>query len=188
MGTRGDGVREAEPDLDGAMDRYARGEEAAFELVYDALKPRLVRYVRRHVTDAETAEELVHDAFENMIDARARFVSGARVVPWAYAITRALLIDWYRRAKKRHIQLDPETLGRVPTPEELAQAASTAKRLGDRLRTLPESHRQAFELLKEEGLSLEDAAAVMGTTVMAIKLKSHRARVALRAAIESGEG
>jgi DNA-directed RNA polymerase specialized sigma24 family protein len=38
----------------------------------------------------------------------------------------------------------------------------------------------AFELLKEEGLSLAEAAQVLGTTVSAVKLRAHRAYEALR--------
>ena len=51
------------------------------------------------------------------------------------------------------------------------------------LARLPESHRVAFELIKKEGLSVKEAAAVLGCTVTAVKLRAHRAYVALRAAL-----
>ena len=38
----------------------------------------------------------------------------------------------------------------------------------------------AFELVKQEGLSMAEAAAVLGTTVSAVKLRAHRAYEALR--------
>jgi DNA-directed RNA polymerase specialized sigma24 family protein len=43
----------------------------------------------------------------------------------------------------------------------------------------------AFELIKKEGLSVKEAAEVLGTTVTAVKLRAHRAYVALRAALGS---
>lgn len=185
----GDGVKVEEPDLDGAMDRYARGDDAAFELVHDALRPRLVRYLRRQLADPEVAEELVQEAFFHMIDARSRFIPGARVLPWAYAIARGLLIDWLRRARTRRSYVTREELvpQRVATPLELAEAAQTARSLDDKLRAMPETHREVFRLLKQDGLSLEQAAETLGTTVTAIKLRSHRAYAALRAAIDAGE-
>jgi RNA polymerase sigma-70 factor (ECF subfamily) len=38
-------------------------------------------------------------------------------------------------------------------------------------------------MIKQDGMSLREAAAVMGTTVNAIKLRAHRAYVALRSSI-----
>jgi RNA polymerase sigma-70 factor (ECF subfamily) len=48
---------------------------------------------------------------------------------------------------------------------------------------LPESQRTAFELLKQDGLTLAEAAAVLGVSVTAVKLRAHRAYQALRVAI-----
>jgi RNA polymerase sigma-70 factor (ECF subfamily) len=48
---------------------------------------------------------------------------------------------------------------------------------------LPEAQRVAFELVKHEGLSLAEAADVLGTTVAAVKLRAHRTYEALRAAL-----
>jgi RNA polymerase sigma-70 factor (ECF subfamily) len=48
---------------------------------------------------------------------------------------------------------------------------------------MPESQRAAFELIKQEGLSLVEAAAVLGTTVAAVKLRAHRAYEKLREAL-----
>ena len=49
------------------------------------------------------------------------------------------------------------------------------------LATLPESQRLAFELIKLDGLSVAEASAATGTTALAVKLRAHRASVALRA-------
>jgi RNA polymerase sigma-70 factor (ECF subfamily) len=56
-----------------------------------------------------------------------------------------------------------------------------------RIDTLPELQRNAYWLLRQEGLSLKRAAAVLGTTVSAVKLRAHRASVALRAALREAE-
>jgi len=51
------------------------------------------------------------------------------------------------------------------------------------LARLPPTHREAFELVKEDGLSHAEAAEVLGTTVSAVKLRAHRTYQALRAAL-----
>jgi RNA polymerase sigma-70 factor, ECF subfamily len=48
---------------------------------------------------------------------------------------------------------------------------------------LPESHRMAFELIQKDGLSIREAAEVLGATPGAVKLRAHRAYVALRLAL-----
>ena len=58
-----------------------------------------------------------------------------------------------------------------------------AARLEGELRRLPENQRVAFELIKNEGLSVAQAAQVLGTTVTAVKLRAHRAYEALRAVL-----
>src|SRR5262245_5723344 len=49
-------------DLDGAdatMERYAKGDEAAFAELYDALAPRLLGFLRKATRDASAAEDLM---------------------------------------------------------------------------------------------------------------------------------
>ena len=68
-------------------------------------------------------------------------------------------------------------------------ARETAARLQRALGSLPETQRRAFELVRLDGLSHEQAAATLGVTVCAVKLRAHRAYEALRSALEdSGSG
>jgi RNA polymerase sigma-70 factor (ECF subfamily) len=178
----------AEPvsTADEAMARYAAGDEAAFAVLYDEMAPRLFGYLRRHARSQAQAEDLLQQTMLNLHRARGSFISGAAVTPWAFAIARRLLIDGIR---KEHAEVwgDAERAAEPATAEtsahELASAKQTAARLEQALRRLPEQHRVAFELVKQDGLSVRDAAQVLGCTVTAVKLRAHRAYVALRAAL-----
>src|SRR5438105_9007550 len=90
-------VAEPRDKLDAAMDRYARGEDAAFVEVYDHLAPRLQAYLMRQTRDAARAEDCMQQTMLQIHRARGRFLPGARVLPWAFAIARRLLIDMHRR-------------------------------------------------------------------------------------------
>jgi RNA polymerase sigma-70 factor (ECF subfamily) len=63
-----------------------------------------------------------------------------------------------------------------------------ARRIQERLETLPETQRTAYQLVKQEGVSLRQAAELLGTSVTAIKLRTHRAYQALRAVLREEEG
>ena len=65
----------------------------------------------------------------------------------------------------------------------MAEASRVAVRIERILARLPESQRTAFQLIKQEGLSVAEAAAVLGTTVAAVKLRAHRAYEALRVVV-----
>jgi RNA polymerase sigma-70 factor (ECF subfamily) len=178
------GVRRAEPDL--AMERYAAGDESAFGAVYDALAPRLYGYLLRQTHDRARAEDLLQQTMLHMHRARDRFIAGAEVTPWAFAIARRLLVDGVRRGRREILaddgELDPGASD-APPADDLVQARELATRIERVLARLPQSQRAAFELIKQEGLSVAEAAQVLGTTVAAVKLRAHRAYEALRRAL-----
>ena len=174
---------------DAAMDRYAAGDDAAFGELYDLLTPRLYGYLLRQTRDAARAEDLVQQTLLQMHRARGRFVPGAEVMPWAFAIARRLMIDGFRRGKREVLGEDGdaspgETLASADiAADDLVQAQELAGKIQRELLRLPEQQRTAFELVKQEGLSLAEAAQILGTTVAAVKLRAHRAYEALRAVI-----
>ena len=175
--------------VDLAMDRYARGEDGAFSEVYDVLAPRLLRYLTRQTRDVARAEDLVQQTLLRIHRARGRFFPGAAVVPWAMAIARRLLIDDLRHRKDERLQRSLEDepgadpADPAPTAVDLVVASELAARLRRELAKLPPAQREAFELIKQDGLTLAEAAAVLGTTVTAVKLRAHRAYQALRLAL-----
>jgi RNA polymerase sigma-70 factor (ECF subfamily) len=189
-----DEARDLERDrANAAMERYARGEDRAFSELYDALAPRLRRYLLRASRDPGWADDLLQQTMLQIHRARGRFIAGAEVLPWAFAIARRLLIDGVRRRKHEHRHLSLETGGHEAGPvetaadqhgaDELLDTRRRVRALEDALERLPESHRAAFDLVKNEGLSIREAAEVLGATPTAVKLRAHRAYAALRAAL-----
>ncbi len=175
--------------LNAAMDRYAAGDDRAFAAVYDALAPRLYGFLVRRTNDGAMAEDLVQQTFLQIHRARGSYMQGADVVPWAFAIARRLLIDGFRRRRREVLggatdaTLENERSSAEPLADDALQAQQAAQRFEGELAALPEAQRVAFQLLKQEGLSLVQAAQTLGTTVAAVKLRAHRAYEALRGAL-----
>ncbi len=182
--------RSSDPASDAAMDRYASGETEAFSELYDLLAPRLYGFLLRQTRSSARAEDLVQQTMLQIHCARGRFIRGAPVTPWAFAIARRLLIDDLRRHKLevprpsdpgRADPFDNAAASDRPADEQL-HAGELAHMIRRELDRLPEGQRLAFELVKQEGLTHAEAAHVLGTTVMAVKLRAHRTYQALRAA------
>lgn len=182
---------EAEPEavdeetLNRSMDRYACGDQAAFADVHRALHPRLQAFLMRITGSSAAADDLVQETFLRMHRARSTFSPGAAVVPWAYAIARNVHLDHVRASKLRKTERLPSDPGQQPRAEDDAEASAVARQAAARVESvlsrLPAAQREAFVLLRYEGLSVQDAAAVLGATPTAVKLRAFRAYEALRA-------
>jgi RNA polymerase sigma-70 factor, ECF subfamily len=167
-----------------AMERYAGGDNAAFSEVYDAIAPQLLGYLRRQTQNGALAEDIVQQTLLHMHHARGHFIPGAQVAPWAFAIARRLMIDLLRRGKfEVTFQAELQPAGGEAPADELIDAKQLAARLQLAATKLPENQRVAFELIRQEGLSLGEVAQVLGVTKMAVKLRLHRANEALRSVL-----
>jgi RNA polymerase sigma-70 factor, ECF subfamily len=167
------------------MDRYAEGDNSAFDEVYRLVKPRLLAFLERRERDRAQAYDLMQQTFLHMHRARGRFVRGAEVMPWAYAIARRLLIDSIKR-REREAGLQLPTPPDPALPDELVDASQTADRMALALDTLPAAHREAYQLVRVDELSTRQAAEVLGTSPTAVKLRVHRAYVRLREILDGG--
>jgi RNA polymerase sigma-70 factor (ECF subfamily) len=178
------------PEINSAMERYADGDEAAFSVLYDALATRLYAFLVRSTRDKARAEDLVQHTFLHIHRARGSFIRGADVMPWAFSIARRLMIDHARRSEREIVTMDPssesQSMGVESNAEELLATVQLAAQLKNELAQLPEPQRAAFQLVKQEGLSLAEAAAVLGTTTTGVKLRLHRAYAALRSIVTDG--
>ncbi len=182
----------ADEALDAAMDRYAGGDDRAFDELYREAGPRLFRFCLRLTARRSEADDVFQDTFLKIHRARGTFVQGSRASHWMYAVARSVYLDRLRHKKRRPEELSetPEAgatfedlAGSFASPESEAQAREMAAVVQRVLMALPESQRAAFVLVKEEGMSLAEAAAVLGTTTTAVKLRAFRAYEALRSAL-----
>lgn len=175
------------PELNAAMDRYATGDSAAFGVLYDGLAPRLRAMLHRQHCADSLIEDLLQQTFLRMHAARGHYRHGQDVVPWAFAIARRLMIDTWRQNRRERDRPKRNAVVSLPGPEEQVIAEETAQRLARTIDELPALHREAFDLVKTDGLSIEETAQVLGTSANAIKLRVHRAYQSLRNATEGSK-
>jgi RNA polymerase sigma-70 factor (ECF subfamily) len=179
-----------ETELDAAMTRYARGDQSAFRTLHRALHPRVFAYFVCQSRSREAAGDLTQETWLRIHRGRSTFARGSAALPWVYAIARNVHRDHLRSMRIRADKLvsgdsspEPADLG-GPDAEAEAIAAQTADVVERVLAGLPASQREAYVLLRREGLRVEEAAAALGTTATAVKLRAFRACEALRTEIE----
>ncbi len=177
------------------MERYAAGDDRAFDALYGQLSAPLYRFCLRLTTRRPEADDLFQETFLKLHRARATFTPGSNALHWSYAIARSLFLTGVRYWRRRPEQLgDGVDMAAHDTPEAEVTAEHLLDVVSLALERMSEKNRVAYVLMKEEGLSAADAAAVLGTTADAVKQRAHRAYQQLRGALgdagweEAGNG
>jgi RNA polymerase sigma factor (sigma-70 family) len=184
----------------GAGDQLARSteEEAdlaaighdpdAFDRFYRRHVDAVGRFIARRVSDPHTVADLTAEVFLAIIDSAHTYrAERGTVVGWVYGVAGKVVAGEYRR-RTRERQVVQRVAGRrvlgaedFARIEERIDAEQDARRTYAALAELPDVTRQLIELIAVDGLPVADAAAVLGLSPLAARVRLHRVRKFLRA-------
>ena len=160
------------------------GDEAAYRALLGAIQPMVFGYIRKRINSAEAAEDISQEVLLTVHRVRHTFSPDRPFEPWLFAITRSRLIDYLRKLKR--ISAAEVMMDVMPEARELA-AETTGENALEILSRLPDGQREAFSMLKIEGLSTREAAERAGISVSALKVRAHRAYKAIRKSLSGDE-
>jgi RNA polymerase sigma-70 factor (ECF subfamily) len=168
----------------------------------DRLAPQreaMYRYILGMVRDPAEAEDLTQETLLRAYGKLASLEDPARLVPWLYRIATNVTYDRFRQASYRHRPQQLLADGEGPDREAVVDLADSGPRLDklmqqremsscvqDYIAALPESYRAVILLHDVQGLTNPEIAEMLGLTLATVKIRLHRARNRLRAAL--GEG
>lgn len=152
----------------------------------------LKAYATRLLGDSIAAEDIAQDSFLALYR-HLNQVPSAAFRPWLFRVARNLCLDQLRRRKFklslfRDLQKDdeqaftPADLDSV-RPDEVAETREANQAIERAIGELPMKFREAFLLCEVEGLSYEDAAAVMGCPVKTVSTRLFRARARFKSLV-----
>ncbi|HZP04049.1 MAG TPA: RNA polymerase sigma factor [Terracidiphilus sp.] len=169
-------LMDAQENLERLMALYQEGDLGAATALIHSMSPRLYRFFAAQAVSRVEADDLLQETWLRIHKVRHTYRPGESVVAWFYAIARHVRVDHYRRVVRTTIR--ERELG------EIARTAGVAPGRSDELEALlaPLSfgEREVVEMLKVEGLSLEEVARATSSTVGSVKQKAHRAYRKLR--------
>src|SRR6266581_5119604 len=101
--------------------RAAKGDPAAFGVLYDRHVSAVYRYVYYRVRDDAEAEDLTSDVFMRALKAMPRYEPRQAFLAWLYRIARNAVIDRARRGNRQvsyEDALEHPTADQIVVPDE----------------------------------------------------------------------
>jgi RNA polymerase sigma-70 factor, ECF subfamily len=184
----------ANPDPDALlMLRVKRGDRAAFAELVEKYKQPVMNLVFRTLRDEAEAEDLAQNVFLQVYKSAKRYESRAKFSTWLFTIARNLCLNEIRRRSRHpadsleeaHAEHEEqprqqfEDKAGIAPPEKLLHG-ELAEKIEEALAGLPENQRTAILLCRQEELSYEEIAEILGCSLSATKSLIHRGRETLK--------
>jgi RNA polymerase sigma-70 factor, ECF subfamily len=167
--------------------RVRRGEREAYRVLVERYQDTLFRYAVSMVRDREAAADLVQATFVNGYAKLSKLRDDASFGGWVYRMCMNRCRDHLKSRRQRDVSLDdsPEAaLASTTRADRDLERYELRRSLDTALSTLTEEYRAAFVMKHVEERSYEEMSDVLGVSVPALKMRVHRAREALKSALE----
>ena len=176
--------------------RYADGDVAAFERLYEKHRLPLWRFLQRHLRDDAATADVFQETWARVVAHADRYRPTAPFGAWLYRIAHHCCVDHWRRSgrTRRREVADGDALAALPDtaargPAEQAMHAQSAEALHAAVAQLPDEQRAAFLMYAECGLSLAEIAHATGVGLETAKSRLRYAAAKLRLAMTAaGQG
>jgi len=181
-------------DSDAAlMLRVKHGDLQAFEELVQKYQHPIVNLAYRMLRDLDEAEDLAQNVFVRVFQSAGRYEATAKFSTWIFTIARHLCLNEIRRRGRHPAQSLESSQSEDPaqaprqypdsktfSPPQAFLHRELEGKIQDALAALPEKQRLAIALCREEELSYEDIARVLGCSLSATKSLIHRGRETLK--------
>lgn len=160
-----------DPEL---LQRFARGDQQAFAAIYGQYHSLIYNYLLKFTKDPTLAEDLLHDIFLKIWDARARVDIKVSFTAYLYGLARNTVLTQLNRMNlydairgeilsNAELELHPRNLMNKVEAREYEELLQKA------IDNLPPQRKEAFILCRQQGKSYEEAATIMNISRNTLK-------------------
>jgi RNA polymerase sigma-70 factor (ECF subfamily) len=175
---------EAYPGDQEIVARVRAGDTALFEVLMRRYNTRLYRAVRGVLRDEAEVEDAMQQAYLRAYTALGTFEGASSFSTWLVRIGINEALGRLRGRRRAEPIEEGGAMERamehVPTPEERAASHQALELLERAIDRLPPIHRTVILLRQVEGLTTEEVAEALDVSEAVVKVRLHRARMALR--------
>lgn len=147
------------------IEDFIRGDAIAFAEIYNLYKDKVFAFAYSLTKSRETAEEVVQEVFIRLWEKKDQIRLQSAFMPYVKAITYNYVMDFFRRAKHDQ-RLQQQIMNRVEeiqaSGDELVLNRELEVIYRQAIEALPPQQQRAYLLSREEHLSYEEIAAILG--------------------------
>ena len=171
-----------------AVQAVRGGDAERYRELVERHERRVFALAWSRLGDAALAEEVAQEAFIRAYRRLWLLGDGAKFSAWIAAITRRVAINCGLRNRRELNKRARWAVEQPATPAEEPAELCPPETLREALAGLPAAHRECLVLFYLEGKSGAEAAAALGISESALRVRLHRARAALRERLEQRLG
>jgi RNA polymerase sigma-70 factor (ECF subfamily) len=176
------------PDDAALLAAHVAGDADAFGELVRRHRDRLWAVAVRTTGDPEDASDALQDAFVSAYRNAASYRGEAAVTTWLHRVVVNACLDRMRRRRARPTVPLPEEDGEtghrgIADPRDDLDRLELRMEIDHALRKLPDDQRSAIVLVDVEGLSVAEAAEILGIPEGTVKSRCSRGRARLAIAL-----
>ena len=164
--------------------QIAKGNEQAFEMLYQRHSKKLFGYAYHILKNKQTAEDVLQETFLTIWQKSNRYRGEGRVVAWLFGITHNLALKAYNQKSTESI---PET---YPTTQNIENQITTQllaehnkQLLNQAMQQLTVEHRTILQLVFYEKMSMNEVSQICQIPVGTVKSRLNYAKQVLKGVI-----
>lgn len=168
-------------ELNVQLEKYRRGNEEAFRIIYEQLKTPVYTIIYRVLYDQAMAEDVMQAVFLKISQTPPPSkVKKSRA--WIFQVSRNLAIDYKRKIKETEY-LSEET---ESTPFSLEKSVSTRVDIESALKELNENEREIVTLHLNAELKFKDIARIMDEPLGTVLWRYRKAITEMQKVLSGG--
>ena len=174
------------------IEALRRRDTDALSMVFETYSDRIYRLALSLLGDEQAADGVVQDTFMSLIEHIDGFEGRAALGTWLYRVAYNNCMGRLRKLKPHlALEVDDEQGAPLPEnlldwnamPESLMTSSEAIQQIAQAIDTLNPTLRTVFLLRDVDELSTQETAEVLGVKPGTVKVRLHRARLALREAL-----
>ncbi|KUO61667.1 hypothetical protein APF79_03435 [bacterium BRH_c32] len=161
---------------------------AAFEFMFKSYFAPLCNFVYIRIRNKDNAKEIVQEVFVNIYKNREHWSPKGSIKSYLYKAVKNQMINWLKYAgnsKKSDIEPDDLKTKNEPNPLELYIQKELREAYQKAVSDLPEKCREILVLVKDQGFSYKEAAALQNLSIKTVESQMRLAFQKLRKALKN---
>ena len=169
------------------IERLKKGDDAAFKIIVDTWQDMVYNTSLGIVQNTEDAQDVAQEVFVQVYESVNQFKGDSKFSTWLYRIAVTKSLDHIRKKKRKKrfafvqslFGVNEEEIRHEPDfhhPGISLENKEKAAVLFQAIDKLPDNQKTAFTLHKLEGVSYQEVAEIMETSVSSVESLMHRAK------------